>query len=227
VDFSVEQLAREHLRDMRTVQPNGPYILVGHSFGGLIAWEMAVQLIESGATVAFLALLDTPHPHFLGTLSPEEREVALRVYRTDRMQKYLYNLKRGRLDLLMTGAVGYVSNKTRLRAWAAWQRARRAFGRSAPAKGSLILRIDDIWHKYAPPTLDIRLLQVRAQGRDAEFAGDATMGWRKLALKGVDVQFSPGLHQYMTKDPHAIHLAQLLIPYILALRGSAESQRVC
>lgn len=55
----VEALAAHYLADMRRVQPVGPYHLVGHSRGGVIAWEMARQLGESGAEVGLLCLIDT------------------------------------------------------------------------------------------------------------------------------------------------------------------------
>ncbi|HEU4556351.1 MAG TPA: amino acid adenylation domain-containing protein, partial [Longimicrobium sp.] len=60
----VEQIAGEHLRAMRAVQPYGPYHLVGWSYGGVVAYEMAVQLERAGERVAFLGVLDTVAPPF-------------------------------------------------------------------------------------------------------------------------------------------------------------------
>jgi thioesterase domain-containing protein len=225
VDLSIQQLARAHLQDLRTTQPEGPYVLLGHSFGGLVAYEMAVQLKQSGASVALLALIDTSHPGFLATLSPEELEVALHVYRTDRVKKYLNNLKSGRIDRLITGALGYLGKKLRPLSWTAARTVRRAFGRDTPQRASRIVRVDAMWHAYVPPNLEDRLLLIRAQGRDAEFAGDPTMGWRKSALRGVDVQFATGSHEVMMADPHAIRLAQLLAPFVLALPGPTDDRR--
>ncbi|MEM7026134.1 MAG: thioesterase domain-containing protein, partial [Pseudomonadota bacterium] len=59
---SVEALASAHLRALRQTQRHGPYTIVGHSFGGLLAYEMAVQLRADGEDVAFLGMLDTPIP---------------------------------------------------------------------------------------------------------------------------------------------------------------------
>jgi len=47
---------------MRSVQPHGPYHLAGHSFGGLVALEMAHQLRAAGEQVALLAILDSYPP---------------------------------------------------------------------------------------------------------------------------------------------------------------------
>jgi thioesterase domain-containing protein/NAD(P)-dependent dehydrogenase (short-subunit alcohol dehydrogenase family)/acyl carrier protein len=57
-----EEAATEYLRELRTVQPHGPYLLGGFSGGGLHAYEMARQLIEQGEEVAMLVMLDTPLP---------------------------------------------------------------------------------------------------------------------------------------------------------------------
>jgi acyl carrier protein len=59
----VEAMAAAHIADIRAVAPHGPYLLAGYSFGGLVAFEMARQLVQAGDEVALLALLDTfPHP---------------------------------------------------------------------------------------------------------------------------------------------------------------------
>lgn len=66
-DWSVRSAARRHLRTLRNVQPRGPYYLGGHSFGGLLALEMARQLHRSGERVELLVILDSfpPNPALL------------------------------------------------------------------------------------------------------------------------------------------------------------------
>lgn len=62
-DWSVQAIARRYVKEIRALQPHGPYHLAGHSFGGLVAYEMAQQLKAAGEQVR-LALLDsfTPDP---------------------------------------------------------------------------------------------------------------------------------------------------------------------
>jgi thioesterase domain-containing protein/NAD(P)-dependent dehydrogenase (short-subunit alcohol dehydrogenase family) len=59
-----EDMARDYLAEVRTVQPSGPYLLGGFSGGGITAYEMARQLMESGDTAQAVVLLDTPVPRF-------------------------------------------------------------------------------------------------------------------------------------------------------------------
>ncbi|RZB19947.1 non-ribosomal peptide synthetase [Streptomyces sp. F001] len=51
-------MAADYVEQLRSVQPSGPYHIVGWSFGGLVAFEMATQLQEQGEEIALLALLD-------------------------------------------------------------------------------------------------------------------------------------------------------------------------
>jgi thioesterase domain-containing protein/acyl carrier protein len=61
-DISIQQMATLYNRDIRSVQPVGPYLLSGWSMGGLVAWEMAQQLRKEGETIGMLALIDTTPP---------------------------------------------------------------------------------------------------------------------------------------------------------------------
>jgi thioesterase domain-containing protein len=56
---SVEAMARDYVAQIRSVQPSGPYHLLGWSFGGLVAYAMATELSRQGETVALLAILDS------------------------------------------------------------------------------------------------------------------------------------------------------------------------
>ena len=56
---SVQAMAADYLTEIKAHQPNGPYFLCGYSFGGLVAFEIARQLSESGNEVGFVGLIDT------------------------------------------------------------------------------------------------------------------------------------------------------------------------
>ncbi len=54
----IEDMAARYIRDIRKVQPTGPYYLGGYSMGGMVAYEMTQQLKVEGESVALLALID-------------------------------------------------------------------------------------------------------------------------------------------------------------------------
>nr|MDZ8286492.1 thioesterase domain-containing protein [Nostoc sp. ChiSLP01] len=59
----VEIAATYYIQAIQSIQPQGPYLLGGHSFGSKVAFEMAQQLQKLGHEVALLALFDTPAPN--------------------------------------------------------------------------------------------------------------------------------------------------------------------
>jgi thioesterase domain-containing protein len=59
---TIEGMAKFYLNAIQQVQPRGPYFLIGHSLGGLVALEMAQQLTGQVEQVALLAMLDS-YPH--------------------------------------------------------------------------------------------------------------------------------------------------------------------
>ncbi len=66
---TVEDFADEYLKQLLKIIPNGPFYLGGMSFGGIIAYEIAIRLIEMGYKVPMLIIGDTA----LATLNKKER----------------------------------------------------------------------------------------------------------------------------------------------------------
>jgi amino acid adenylation domain-containing protein/non-ribosomal peptide synthase protein (TIGR01720 family) len=56
---TLEDMVTEHVEHIQTVQPTGPYHLLGWSFGGAVAHAIAVRLQRQGESVALLAMLDS------------------------------------------------------------------------------------------------------------------------------------------------------------------------
>jgi iterative type I PKS product template protein len=63
-------VASQYLAEVRHRQPKGPYHLGGWSAGGVIAFEITLQLLAAGETVNSLILLDSPCPIGLEPLPP-------------------------------------------------------------------------------------------------------------------------------------------------------------
>jgi len=83
----VEDMAAEYVRELTSVQPDGPYHLGGWSMGGVIAFEMARQLTAAGKTVAPLVLIDS----FIQTAGSESEladDATLREYFLDEVPSF-------------------------------------------------------------------------------------------------------------------------------------------
>jgi thioesterase domain-containing protein len=62
---SIEEIAQDFASAMLNIQPVGSYNIIGVSLGGLVALEIAQQLIRTGNPISFFGLLDTyPDPRY-------------------------------------------------------------------------------------------------------------------------------------------------------------------
>ncbi|MDJ0732021.1 MAG: AMP-binding protein [Crocosphaera sp.] len=60
----VGEMAAYYIHALKTIQPQGPYYLGGHSFGGQVAFEISQQLQQQGDEIGLLAIFDIPAPLF-------------------------------------------------------------------------------------------------------------------------------------------------------------------
>ena len=68
---SIEEMAAHYVKEIRSVQPQGPYLLSGWCFGGIVAFEMAQQLHAMGEQVDLLAMLNAPSTPDYRALRPD------------------------------------------------------------------------------------------------------------------------------------------------------------
>lgn len=60
---TIEEMARNRIKEIRGIQPHGPYFLAGYSFGGLVMFEIAQQLQQQAEPIALLVLIDPTLPN--------------------------------------------------------------------------------------------------------------------------------------------------------------------
>ncbi|MBC8060421.1 MAG: amino acid adenylation domain-containing protein [Clostridiaceae bacterium] len=76
---TIEEMATAYIKEMKKIQIKGPYILLGWSVGGRIAYEIAQQLSRQGDEMEFLAMLDTD-PDFITKVNSKPRALPLFIY---------------------------------------------------------------------------------------------------------------------------------------------------
>src|SRR5699024_5740430 len=74
---SIEEMAASYIEHMKSVQPEGPYYLLGWSLGGNVIHAMASQLQSQGDEVALIVMLDAYPGHFLPIKDAPDDEEAL------------------------------------------------------------------------------------------------------------------------------------------------------
>jgi aspartate racemase len=201
---SVAELAEAYLEDVRAIQPSGPYHLVGASFGGRVALEMAHLLHAQGEEVALIAALDTYLPgaatwrpfrwftYHLGRSLRKGPGHPVRVLR----EKARKRRTRARIR---QGAPVDAEGISLLAREGEFRTQARARHRLRPYAGKVVLfrALDPIW--FSPG-----------------YRVDPLLGWGDVARGGLDVHDVPGSHMGILEEPHVQVLAERIRPYLQA-----------
>ena len=171
----VEDMAARYIAEIRAVQPQGPYLLGGHSAGAHIAFEMARQLSTSGERVKLLAILeaDARRPGGQRGWLDYARHQLETVKRIPGNQRATYLWRKFTLWLNSTPPTCRPEDSTKNAVWSAMERAVREY-RPRPYPGSITL--------------------FRAMDRSVTGTYSRTLGWGRLARGGVRVIDVPGTH---------------------------------
>lgn len=224
---TVEQIAAAYVRKMREIQPHGPYYLFGHSFCGLVVYEMARRLADERQDVGMVAIADAQHPAYSRTLPIAGRTSFYVTYVVDRLAKYARNLKRGRFDLILSDAFILLYSRYRRFYWRMVCRVFGGLGREVPKFiRSDLLVLAGSWRAYRPGAYAGRVVLCSASGRPSEYHADATLGWKTCATGPIELHTVPGDHITMMRMPQVGILVECLEPYLGAVaRHEADAER--
>ncbi len=215
---NVEDMAMAYLAEIRTVQPAGPYLLCGSSFGGLVAYEMACLLEDSGEAVSLLALFDTFAPGYpkLRAKHPVIQKfssIAGRALRTREQIGLIRGI--GPKARFIGGMFKKIQERQkRQKIWEANQFAveyAKATGRDLPID---LQRnhsaIQKAMNSYQPRRYhgELTIYRARIQPTDAEF--EPELGWSTFTGGVIRVTEVRGTHGALTVFPYANGLAEAL-----------------
>jgi thioesterase domain-containing protein len=222
-DKPIEEYAREYRQAIVAVDSEGPYFLAGYSFGGMVAFEVAQQLVAEGRRVAFLGLLDTRTPHEQGKIpDPDDAEMISILIRSQGRQgerdfdvpaaeiarhapgeqfAFVFRqLKRtGMLDADIPDEMGATYLQNMLKGYKTRAHAARAYRPGIFPGRITLFRCQEI-------EPDARRVAERF-GVDLR---DQTYGWRSHAGQGVTVHDIPGSHERLCHMPAVRVLAARL-----------------
>lgn len=197
----LEDMAAQYVADMREVWPAGPYNLLGFSFGGLVAYEIAQQLKAAGLEVGLLGMLDTRQPQQMRGVpaqGPLHRRVYLRArllylrtYRRNGRLKYLWR----RLGDRMQRASYMYTAKTGLGQVASTVRNVREINYAAGVAYGLKPYPGKVTLFKAEPVAD-------------EMPLPEDLHWGAVATGGVEIRHLPGDHGRILYEPGLSALAR-------------------
>jgi amino acid adenylation domain-containing protein/FkbM family methyltransferase len=217
---SLEMIAAAYIKELRTFQPHGPYLLGGFCFGGLLAYEVAQQLKAAGEEIALLLLIQTTHPaqdHFRREVGPLrqwwyrgttrvaiEKERILSGERGYVRERYgqLLDVMRGKTALALTRVLGKnESNGAAPSASFVSELMKTEHDRAADA--------------YEPRPYDGDVLLIRVRNLLPGVVADPVfLGWKDLLSGRVDLCELPGYQQTLMLEPNVSGLARAVTTHL-------------
>ncbi|MFC3242860.1 alpha/beta fold hydrolase [Gordonia humi] len=88
VEGSIEERVEQYMPKLREIQPHGPYVLVGWSLGGALAYGAAQTLLAAGEEVAFVGLIDVVRPSEDVPDTPENKRARLERWKSFAVKTY-------------------------------------------------------------------------------------------------------------------------------------------
>jgi thioesterase domain-containing protein/acyl carrier protein len=221
----IEDLAAHYLTVIKQIQPHGPYYLSGHSFGGLVAFEMAQQLRKNGEEIALLAILDTVAPQANKPLPIQaDWNDTQWLEHLAHITEHLFNVQ---LDLDWRELATHSADEQLLDLHNALKRAQ-----VYPPEASIkqfkglvaVYKANIMTHYYPNSLLPVPLVLFKASDAQPEqliadnspiysFDLGDDLGWSGLLQQDIVVKMIPGDHLTLLNPPHVEILAKLLGEY--------------
>ena len=193
----IEDIASQYINEMVTFRPQGPFLILGYSFGGVVAFEMARQMAAMGRTPAFLGVLDTHAPGYSRLLMLIARA---------RMHWDIFQ------SLSIAGKRRYLTDRLELRlAYLKRKLGRYSAGLPSPSPDLKRLSLDDehkkammkAYYNYRPERVvcDLTVFVVENHpAREASFFEDPHLGWGNWVDGRLSRYSIPGNHMSVIRD---------------------------
>ncbi|MGC8864334.1 MAG: amino acid adenylation domain-containing protein [Bacteroidales bacterium] len=213
---TMEEIAAHYISEIKTVAPKGPYAFAGFSLGGIIAFEMARQLIQQGEEVPFVGMFDT-------VAFTSDKHLP-------KLKRYLRRIKIALMKILFvvwifitdkeSRQTGIFGKKIRSLRWKFRRlvylfKAQKAYLQGDKDKLPEYLRdvhelntraMENYVLKPSPVAIDL----FRALRQTFYIEEPLTYGWAKYALGGVNVHHIPGEHSTIFWPPQDKIIADII-----------------
>jgi len=218
--LEIAEVARQSVGSIRALQKHGPYFLGGYCYGGVVAFETALQLTADRDEVALLALFDTPTPGY--------PKIA-REWKSYMRQgaAILRSLTRGKVPVTAPDLAAHLRTVVRIATERRLAKAKPALV-SAEAANS---RTDDDWNhvlmrEYVPRVLSSPIVHFCASDEpvSTQVLDDPRLGWRDFAGASFESHLVAGDHVSILDETNSSALAARLETVLEAARSMLDQR---
>ena len=219
---TIESIAAQFLREIREVQPDGLYYLMGACMGGVVAYEIAQQLQEAGQEIGLLALLETWPPQ---AIPPSRRLSTLDTpgvlgFAAGRLHLYIETLARLRGHERSRYLLGRLKAMRDLWKRASLRSVRTDFYQHAVVRANL-----QAFRHYQPRPYPGPAMLFLAADRPATDGADGRLAWRLLTRELEVFSVSGDDSGQMLSEPHVRVVAAHLGTCIQRAYAAAPQRR--
>lgn len=218
----IEDMAAHYLREIREVQPKGPYFIGGSSVGGLTAFEVALQLEELGEEVGLVVLVDTYAPGYptpVREMSKFKRRLFAKYDRAAHHADTIRILERGHRWPYVKSKAEKAFNSYRRKYRDLKKRLKREvlerLGRELTDELKDVqsnIQIASRAYKARPYSGKVVLFRASKQRRG--IVKDDTLGWSRFVTGELNIHEIRGTHGSIVVEPRVRHVAGILQEYL-------------
>ena len=216
--LTLEAIAAHYIKAMRTVQPEGPYLLGGWSMGGVVAFEMAQQLRRQQQAVAVLVLIDSQAPAPADKMETGndsikgDTKLLIQFLKQlgGRFAKDLPAIPDNFEQLELDEQMSYILKQAaRLEYIFPSFDLSQVYQLLQTFKANVRAALD-----YRPQPYSGRIMYFHASEDQPKISSNSITDWRYLAAGSLEVEVVPGDHYTMLARPRVQHLAEHLKAYL-------------
>jgi thioesterase domain-containing protein/acyl carrier protein len=215
----IEEMAKDYIEEIKKVQPNGPYMLLGFSLGGFIAWDMACKLTSSGSEVSFTGVIDSVSSMAKHIQSPMGRKLfkiktslIKPIYVAWLLLKEPWSGKKQLLDnkfkSIRFNSIYFLTKLGLLKAKD--RRIQMEGGEPMFLSDNVEMVMTEALYNYEIKSASIQLDLFRAGKPTFYVPNRKDYGWSGFAKKGVVVHTLPSEHSRIFAPPNDKHFAEVL-----------------
>jgi amino acid adenylation domain-containing protein len=198
---SIEAMAAHYISEIQVVQPNGPYLLLGYSFGGMVAFEIAQQLQAQGKHVALLALIDRKSPLIQKARPSLAKSIQIHLSNLLHLSnKHRWKYIRDRID-------------NQFEDFDYKEFLIKSLSAIDPPSPELLRLIDvntQASDNYVAKTYSGNLSLFRCQVQTLDYALSTDLGWGSLLTGKLEIYEVPNIHYEVLKEPSVRVVAEKL-----------------
>ncbi|MBA3921185.1 MAG: non-ribosomal peptide synthetase, partial [Nostocaceae cyanobacterium] len=211
----IADMASCYIQEIKSIQPNGPYFLLGWSFGGFVVYEMAQQLHSQGEKVSLLGMIDSVRPGYF-----QRAPLLMRVFL--------------HLNNIFQRGPAYLWQKARGWTYQGKYEIQQRYKRYLNAAQHVL----DITPHLAENDEHLKVIDANMQALDeyifqvypgrmtlfrtsdenrCEAIGeqyDPQFGWGDITTGGIDINYIPGSHLSVMEEPYVQVIAEQLKVYL-------------